>query len=113
VESASVSLHSTIPNFKWTIGGITDAKGKAIIATHGRYIGVPEGEYAVTVEKVESDQYDPEKPPPTVRLYSYTKLEYTDPEKTPLKINVTRKSRAETLDVGKLEKIVLRVVPTN
>ena len=113
VENAGVTLHSTTPDFKWVVGGFTDARGRATIATQGRYLGVPEGEYAVTVEKTESEQYDPENPPPTVRFYTYTKPEYNDPEQTPLKVNVTRRNRSETLDVGKLEKSVLRVTPTN
>ena len=113
VENAGIGLHSMTPDFKWTVGGITDAQGKAVIVTHGRYIGAPEGEYAVTVEKVESERYDPENPPLTIRIYSHTQPEYTDPEKTPLRITVTRKSRSEALDVGKLEKTVLRIVPTN
>lgn len=53
-EKASVSL---IPDesSRWPIGGSTDAQGKVELKTYGKFPGVPEGNYTVTVSKVERE----------------------------------------------------------
>lgn len=52
VEGASVQLVKPDDlNYKWLAGGVTDAKGRCEIQTHGKYKGAPEGEFAVIVYK--------------------------------------------------------------
>lgn len=108
---AMIGFYSTDPEFKWGIGAITGADGKARMVTHGQYFGVPEGDYVVTVMKTEREEFDPEKPPRTVKVFTYTAPEYTERSTTPLKISIGKGKKVETLEIGKTEKQVLRSEP--
>lgn len=56
LAGAIVNLYSRDSHLKWTISGITDASGRVALKTHGRFPGVPEGEYIVVVIKTEIEQ---------------------------------------------------------
>lgn len=51
LSEATVVLAS--PDFHWSVGGVTDAAGVAVLWTSGRYRGAPAGSYRVTVTKDE------------------------------------------------------------
>ncbi|GHT27924.1 hypothetical protein FACS18942_07840 [Planctomycetales bacterium] len=110
LAGATIGLYSAVPDFKWTIGGLTNEQGKAVVTTHGKYSGVPAGEYTVTVEKLEPEPYDAEKPPAQIKIYTLTNPEYTDKDKSPLKLTVQKKKTSESVDTGKPIKAVLRTV---
>ena len=59
LEGATVVLHPKDPDSRWGATGLTDASGRVDFFTEGRYRGVPEGEYQLTVSKVftEPSQY--------------------------------------------------------
>ncbi|MEW4564137.1 carboxypeptidase-like regulatory domain-containing protein [Bremerella sp. JC770] len=59
VSEATVTLVPT--DGKWVGVGLTDAQGKATIKTQGRYAGIPQGSYTVTVTKYAEQA----EPPPT------------------------------------------------
>ena len=113
LADAQVSFHSDDPAFKWSPGNFTDSSGTAQMVTYGRFFGVVEGEYTVTVSKVERESFDPENPPRQVRVYTYTDAKFTDPATTPLRIKVEGRRVTETFDVGPTEKTVLRMEDAN
>ena len=43
----------------WGTGGITDADGKVTLYTHGKYLGIPAGNYKITVSKTEIELIGP------------------------------------------------------
>ena len=38
-------------NYKWLAGGTTDASGRCVIKTLGKFVGAPEGDFSVVVYK--------------------------------------------------------------
>ncbi|MDR2439489.1 MAG: DUF4198 domain-containing protein [Planctomycetaceae bacterium] len=107
LPNVEVDFHSADPNFKWQAGATTDANGVAKMVTYSRYFGAVEGEYAVTVTKLERETFDPEHPPKLVKVFTLTDPQYIDPKTTPLKIKVSGKT-VQSFDVGKTGKTVLR-----
>jgi len=103
-----VEFHSDDPAFKWGASAVTDTNGDARMVTYSRFFGVVEGEYTVTVSKLERETFDPEKPPRQVRVFTLTDAQFTDRRTTPLKITVSGKT-TETFDVGKTGNNVLRM----
>jgi len=108
LSGVTVEFHHEDHNFKWGASGVTDANGNARMVTYGRFFGVVEGKYVVTVSKLERDEFDPENPPRHVRVYTLTDAQYTDPRTTPLQITVSGRM-TETFDVGKTGRNVLRI----
>jgi hypothetical protein len=107
LPNVDVDFHSTNPDFRWNANATTDADGVAKMVTYSRYFGVAEGEYAVTVSKLERETFDPEHPPKSVNVFTLTDPQYIDPKTTPLKINVSGKT-VQSFDVGKTGNSVLR-----
>ena len=64
LEGASVNLLPKNPDSRWAAAGRTDSSGRVEFFTEGRYRGVPEGDYQVTVSKTftEPSQYDKARP---------------------------------------------------
>ena len=64
LEGASVQLLPKDSNSRWAAAGKTDASGRVDFFTEGRYRGVPEGDYQVTVSKTftEPSQFDKARP---------------------------------------------------
>ncbi|MDO5566319.1 MAG: hypothetical protein Q4G59_06645 [Planctomycetia bacterium] len=54
-EDVAITLVSKDQSIRWSVGGRTDASGKAILMTHGQYRGVPSGDYSVTMTKTDMD----------------------------------------------------------
>lgn len=114
-----VSFYKSDPAFKWGIGAFTDETGTAKMRTHGKYDGVPEGEYLVTITKEERDKIDVLRNEAgeiismgstraMVGVYSYVDPQFTEQETTSLKINVEKKKTKQEFEVGKNEKKLLR-----
>lgn len=108
LPDVNVDFYSTDPNFRWNASATTDANGNARMVTYGRFFGVAKGEYVVTVSKLEREEFDPEKPPRQVRVFTLTDAQFTDRRTTPLKITVSGKT-TETFDVGKTGNSVLHM----
>lgn len=116
LEGAAVVLAPMSGNTAWISQGATDAQGVAEIKTHVDFKGVPEGEYAVRVSKVEmtpsavSDkaptdpveyvEWDKVKRTEKRLTYRYVKPEFDDSKKTPHKITITQGKNEATFDVG-------------
>ncbi|MDO5554190.1 MAG: hypothetical protein Q4G68_10555 [Planctomycetia bacterium] len=54
VEGALVNFVARSP-LKWAVGGVSDASGICQPRTHGKFNGVPEGSYDITVRKICSE----------------------------------------------------------
>ena len=121
LEGAIISLYPASGSQQWTLGGKTDATGKAVIFTNGLYEGVPEGSYKVVVSKKESEQsqfgpalnsddpgYDEwiqKVSSEQLASYSLVEKQYTNVNSTTLEIVIP--GETSTFDVGKAVKIKL------
>jgi hypothetical protein len=108
LSDVDVAFHSSDPTFKWGSNATTDSNGKAVMVTYGQFFGAVEGDYSVTITKLEREIFDKEHPPKQIKVFTLTDTQYTDPKTTPLKIIVSGKT-AQTFDVGKTGKNVLRL----
>ena len=54
-EGVRVYLLSKGEKCPWSIGGVTDASGVAVLKTHGQYVGAPKGTFAIVLEKTETE----------------------------------------------------------
>ncbi len=108
LENADVILISDDPGMNsWSIAGKTDAAGKAMLKTHGKFNGAPVGSYTVLISK---DELVPEgeakivggeKMTPPMTLYSLVDQKYNAKETSPLKMTVESKKTEQTFEVGK------------
>ena len=119
LPGAIVLLTDPSGSIRFTVGGMTDAKGTVVLHTHGRHKGTPLGKFKVHVTKTELDPEPPAPPfgspeyyeylkvdrPPT-KTYTLVEKKYTQPDTTPLELDVSGPV-AKTLDVGKAVKDVL------
>ena len=115
LAGAMVRLFPQGFSLDWTVSGMTDDTGTAIIHTDGFFRGVPAGEYKVTVEKSETV----EPPMPDVlptneielqRLFNRLEEErrsyrlvdpgYGSVDSTPLSITVGTRRTEASFDVG-------------
>lgn len=112
LSGVSIFLKSSESKFPST--GTTDSGGTAEIFTMGKYSGVPEGEFIITLEKRISD---PEKVEPEVKdgvlvypnakLYSLLNPDLGDTNKSPHKIKIENKNNFIEIDAGKKVKVFL------
>ena len=108
LEGVVVAFHHSDPAFRWAPGATTNAAGKAVMVTHGQYFGVVDGDYVITVSKMERESFDPAKPPREIKVYTLIDAQFSNPKTSPLKISVAGKT-AQTVDVGKGIKEILRM----
>ncbi|MDO5582160.1 MAG: carboxypeptidase regulatory-like domain-containing protein [Planctomycetia bacterium] len=114
LAQATVLLIPQDPSLKdWSMGGTTDANGKALIRTHGQYNGIPVGEYIVVVNKEERTDdpkanskavKDPDYVAPKV-LFSLVETKYNNPGTTPLKFKMEKETGSATFEVGKKVRV--------
>ncbi|MDR1268731.1 MAG: hypothetical protein LBK82_04335 [Planctomycetaceae bacterium] len=95
-------------NTKWVIAGNTDTNGNVVLKTHGKFPGVPVGEYKIVVTKTEQVQDEQQTsggknkiPSPKVDIYYLIDKVYTDVSTTPLTINIKNGKNIQTFDLGK------------
>ena len=105
VEGATVTLVSKTPTKYGTSAGSTDSSGIAGFRTYG-FDGVPEGEYAVMVDKMveegarEITTSTGDTHMTRGKTYRYVEPKYLREAQTPLGISVTTQGAKETFDVG-------------
>ena len=85
------------PSFKWSVGGITDEAGKAVLTTNGLHRGAPAGKYKITVRKMVVLARTEE---------TLKRADVIDPllqkaETTTLEIEIAKGDNEKTLEVGK------------
>ena len=118
LDDAIVQLHGVNNSVPWTVNGVTDRSGGAVIKTQTLFAGAPEGQYVVTVtKKVQDKSQLPASPPKDkqeaekwydakeserLAVHSFVSPEFTSPVKTTLRMTVTSNSKqnTETFDVG-------------
>ncbi|MDR2117479.1 MAG: hypothetical protein LBP87_13970 [Planctomycetaceae bacterium] len=111
LADAFVMFYTVDPNStKWVIAGNTDANGKVVPKTHGKFSGVPVGEYKIVVTKTEQVEVGAVQqtsgdttntPPQKVDIYYLIDKMYTDVLTTPLTITIKNGKNVQTFDVGK------------
>ena len=89
LEGAKVTLIAKEQTKYGTAGGTTNAAGVVAPKTYG-FVGVPVGDYAVTIEKIDDES--------GVR---YVDAQYASETTTPHSITVTEKGATATFEVGK------------
>lgn len=123
LEGASVVVVNTnYATSPWSAGGRTDAQGTVQLVTEGKYPGVPEGKYKVTVSKVEepnielpseTDSAEYQKKVKEIENNTFNLVEknFGNISSTPLTIDVSSATDTHTLDVspGVREKIQVSV----
>ena len=76
----------------WGSGGVTDASGKVTLFTHGKYSGIPAGNYKITISKIEVEFIGPASvgmgDTQASRAYSLIDTVYSLPATTTLSIVV-------------------------
>jgi hypothetical protein len=125
LEGASVNLLPKDTNSRWAASGITDSAGRVDFFTEGKYRGVPEGEYQVTVSKTttEPSKYEGQEKPADVDPITWSKTlaaevrigyrlvdpQYNSRNTTPLTLTVDPKQdENRQIDVGGAYKEQLR-----
>lgn len=118
---AMVRLRS-VDGASWTAMGLTDDAGKATLYTMDRFKGAVPGKYKALVTKRD---YEPGDPIPNLRpgeiptpemtqglrpavSFSLVEEQYGSLETTPLEIEVSKKTRKHTIDVGKAVRIKIK-----
>ena len=116
LADAAVSLRISDNSMTWSIGGRTDEQGIAVLWTHGRFRGAPEGAFKVSLEKVVNEGEDEmlealnrEDLAAAARIRvesnSFVKEEYNSFGTTPIEIEITPRSRMIEIDAGPAVKI--------
>jgi len=118
LDDAIVQLYGVNNSVPWTVIGVTNSFGVAVIKTQAQFVGAPEGEYVVTVTKnIQDKSQFPASPPKDkqeaekwydakererLAVHSFVSSEFTSPIETALRMTVTSNSKQnmETFDVG-------------
>jgi hypothetical protein len=114
LADAFVMFYSVDPaNTKWVIAGNTNSNGIVVPKTHGKFTGVPIGEYKIVVTKTErvqsgqqisgekNDMPSHDAPPQKVDVYYLIEKQYADVSTTPLTITIKNGKNTQIFDVGK------------
>lgn len=103
LEGAMVSLlHKDDTPQKWGIISTTNNNGQAVLVTHGKFYGVPEGDYHVVVTKEEEVIVKSSINNTVVDSYTLIEKQYVDKTTTPLQIQIEKKGKKhEDFNVGK------------
>ncbi|MCL2120108.1 MAG: carboxypeptidase-like regulatory domain-containing protein [Planctomycetaceae bacterium] len=89
LEGASVTFFPEDTNNQWGSGGKSDAQGKVHIITYGKYDGMPEGKYKVTVIKTYAENPPmTHDDPPATGVFSLVATKYNSQKTTDLAIEV-------------------------
>jgi hypothetical protein len=105
LTETTVTLIVQDQSTKWGTSGFSNTEGKIELKTAG-FIGVPASKYKVVITKTVSEGI-PTTPDESGDPKTYTLVEkiYTDPNTTPLTLEITPETKDVTLEVGKAVKI--------
>ena len=109
LDEASIRL---IPQFDspWAVGGSTNAKGEVRLKTHGKYDGVPAGQYKICVNKFvsEGELAKIGESATPMRHFNLVETKFTLPNQTPLEIEVVDgRNSFPPFDLGKADRVEL------
>ena len=113
LEGATIALfHQDTALQKWTAGGLSDQSGKVVLKTQGRYNGVVEGKYKITVTKTEVDEgivtNTETQEGISGKTWTLVEQRFSNVATTPLTLEVTGKIALETIDVGSAVRLEMR-----
>ena len=98
LSGAMILLYSQNEPCPWTISGTTNEYGVAQMLTHGRYPGVPQGDWAVTIMK-NIAVFNEKRTDGMEDVYAKVDPAFSDKNTTTLHLN-TVKLTTEVFDVG-------------
>ena len=102
---------------RWEASGQTDAAGKVVVFTQGRYRGAVAGKFKITVTKIDQDPStftgeltesraeEYEKAEEARKTYDLVESKYGNPKTTDLEIEVVSGKNAKQFDVGKAVRV--------
>ena len=111
LSGAEIIFFSKDNSCRWAVAGTTDSNGTAVLHTHGRFIGAPEGTFVITVSKTEtenSEQGEVQTKP--ILVYTLVNKKYCSQATSPLEIKIEKGKNAKTFDLGKAEKTLLEKI---
>jgi hypothetical protein len=111
VADVSVQLISKKESV-WTVTGITDASGKAVLVTHSRFSGVPAGDYIVVLSKRLSEQNISANQSDSgiTKIYSLIDSQYTTPETSSLEMSIKKGHNVMSFEVGLPVRILVDTI---
>ena len=120
LADASISFRYPNNSAPWAVGGQTDTAGKAKLYTNG-YPGAPLGQFNVVIFKQDNvglkergeaeGRLDPDAGKIKVRIWSCVEPQYNDPNKTPIHVEITEKTKTVDIDAGPAVQIEQPFVP--
>jgi hypothetical protein len=114
LTGADIILFSKDGQCSWSVGGTTDSNGKAVIFTHGRFSGVPAGDFLVTVSKTEAERYESgEVRTKPINVYTFVDKKFSDKSTTPLEITIPKGKIQQIFDLGPATRTLFESIPPN
>lgn len=116
LAGATVGLASPDDPVGWTVGGMTDRSGQAILWTHGKFKGAPAGKFKVRIEKdvvegekeyLEAMEREDYVAAHKIKVSCYSEVEkqFESYETTPIEIEITKKSSVIPIEAGPAVRI--------
>lgn len=91
-------------NKKWGSGGVTDAQGKLVVMTQGKYKGMPAGKYKITVSKILVENPPQKESDPPGKYFELIEKKYTKEALTDIMIEVAPGTSNYDIKAGKAVK---------
>lgn len=118
-----IFLYSKGEKIPWSINGITDDNGKAVLRSHGKFRGVARGTYSVVLSKrveenpsqqeaATDDIYQNVVNKKPIQVFSLVDLKYTQKETTSLEITVEKRTD-QKFELGPPVRSLLETIPAN
>lgn len=119
LQGATVKIFPQDPTLQqWEAGGLTDEKGEAVLFTLGRYRGAVAGKYKIIVlktdqdpstftgERTEAREEEYQRAESQRKTYDTVDLNYSDPGKTDLEVDVVPGGVRQSFELGKAVRIL-------
>ncbi|MDR0335596.1 MAG: hypothetical protein LBI18_00730 [Planctomycetaceae bacterium] len=96
----------------WSVTGITDTSGNAILVTFGQFRGAPVGDYKVVLSKRLTETNTPasEYVSGITQVYSLIDVKYTDSETSPLEMSVKKGRNAMSFEIGSPVRVLVDTI---
>ncbi|MDR1492822.1 MAG: hypothetical protein LBT05_08880 [Planctomycetaceae bacterium] len=100
LEGASVALIPEDTTLRFTFAGATASTGSVEMYSHGKHRGVPAGKYKLLVTKTDKEIQNGK-----IWDVSLVDVQYANPDKSPLEVDIVKKKNKFTFELGKAARI--------
>ncbi|MDR0705128.1 MAG: carboxypeptidase-like regulatory domain-containing protein [Planctomycetaceae bacterium] len=107
LKGASVALIPEDTTLNFTFAGTTTSSGNIEMYSHGKYRGIPAGKYKLVVTK-KANEIQNEK----IWTVSLVDVKYTNPDTSPLQVDIAKKKNEFTFELGQSVKIQISPAQT-